>query len=425
MADTVNDLTTLNGLFKRVYADKINDIIPDGVKLVKDIPFVAKEKQNGALYIQAVTLGLEHGITFANGGDAFALNDAVAGSVKDAQVEGTQMVLRSVLSYTAASRSAGGGEKAFADVTKYLVANMVRSMARKLEVELLYGAGDATVITGGLGYGQASAQSSTLVTINTAHWAPGIWSGSEGMIVDFRQSSDGTSICTAAVASVDMSARTITLGSALTGSLNAIQTRITAADTVVIFPKGAYSKEFAGIHKILTNTGTLFNISATTYNLWKGIEHDCGGAAFSFNKLMAGLTKAAEKGLDSDVKVHVNPRTWTNLMTDQAALREYDNSYSSKEAHNGSGSLKFHGLTGMVEIVPNTYVKEGFAYALVMEELVRVGSSDITFKRPGQGGEFFKDLEQSAGYELRAYTDQAVFCSAPGKMVLFKSIVNA
>ena len=41
-----------------------------------------------------------------------------------------------------------------------------------------------------------------------------------------------------------------------------------------------------------------------------------------------------------------------------------------------------------------------------------------------QGDEFFRDLENAAGYELRAFTDQAVFCSAPGKQILFKNIVN-
>ena len=59
-----------------------------------------------------------------------------------------------------------------------------------------------------------------------------------------------------------------------------------------------------------------------------------------------------------------------------------------------------------------------------MDDLIRVGSSDITFKRPGQGEEFFRDLETAAGYELRAYCDQAVFSAAPGRMVLINNIVN-
>ena len=38
-------------------------------------------------------------------GDAFALNSSIAGVMKEAQVQGYEMVLRSVLSVGAASRS--------------------------------------------------------------------------------------------------------------------------------------------------------------------------------------------------------------------------------------------------------------------------------------------------------------------------------
>ncbi len=55
---------------------------------------------------------------------------------------------------------------------------------------------------------------------------------------------------------------------------------------------------------------------------------------------------------------------------------------------------------------------------------MRVGSYDISFKRPGYGDEFFRDLENAAAYELRLYTDQCVFCMAPGKSVLISGVVN-
>jgi hypothetical protein len=77
----------LNGLFKEVYADKMEDLIPDGVILLNKIPFVGKDKQLGNLYHQPIILGMEHGVTFASSDeDAFTLNAAVAGSIKDAQV---------------------------------------------------------------------------------------------------------------------------------------------------------------------------------------------------------------------------------------------------------------------------------------------------------------------------------------------------
>lgn len=400
-----NNLTSLNGLFKEVYADKLENLIPDGVRLYKDVKFVSRDKTLGNLYHQPVVLGLEHGVTFSTGGDAFTLEPAISGTIKDAQVQGTQLVLRSILSYTAAARSVGGGVKAFEDATKFLVGNMLRSMARTLEVELFYGQS---------GIGTIASIASNTITVTTAQWAPGVWAGAEGKKLEFR-TPGGTSHGSAFVTAVDMDLQTVTVD-LIPGA---------AVATDVIYTYGAYGNEFAGIHKILSNTGSLFNIDASVYNLWKGNTYDAGGAALSLTKITSAISRAVEKGLDQDVMVLVNPRTWSNLMTDQAALRRYDGSYKSSELENGTQMIKFYGQNGIVEIVPSIFVKQGFAYILVMDELSRIGSVDVTFKRPGQGDEFFRDLENAAGYELRAFTDQCLFASAPGKMVLIQNIVNS
>ena len=135
---------------------------------------------------------------------------------------------------------------------------------------------------------------------------------------------------------------------------------------------------------------------------------------------------ATEKGLDSKLTFFVNPRGWADLMNEQAALRVYDNSYSASGGYaNGSNKLKFMSLNGELEIIPSIYVKEGYAYGLALEDWMRIGSSDLTFKRPGQGDEFFRDLENSAAYELRLYTDQAIFCMAPGRSLMISGIVNS
>ncbi len=55
---TPNNTTgTLNGYFKETYADKLQDLIPDGVKLLNKIDFMSKDKQPGNLYHQPVILG--------------------------------------------------------------------------------------------------------------------------------------------------------------------------------------------------------------------------------------------------------------------------------------------------------------------------------------------------------------------------------
>jgi hypothetical protein len=187
---------TLNGMFKEAYADKINLLIPDGVKLLNKIEFLPKDKQPGNLYHQPVILGMEHGVTFAGSDDdAFALNAPVAGQIKDAQVKGNPVILRSVLGYVAASRASQGGKQAFQDATKYLVANMIRSLSKKLEVEMLYGQ---------IGYGTVTSVTGSILQMTTAEWAPGIWSGAEGMPLDFIKNADGSLLATAVVTKVDL-----------------------------------------------------------------------------------------------------------------------------------------------------------------------------------------------------------------------------
>lgn len=402
---TANDMDTLNGLFKEVYADKLENLIPEGVKLMPRVKFVQRSKQPGNFYHAPVVLGMEHGVTFAGGDEgAFNLNAPIAGATKDAAVRGNQLVLRGMLAYAAASRSVGAGPRAFEDATKFLVQNMMRSVAKKLEIELFYGQS---------GYGVVSAIAANVITISTAEWAPGIWVGAENMPIEIRSSANVLR-GTAKITAVDMAARTITVDAAPPG--------VVATD--IIWHFGAYGKEFAGAHKIITNTGELFGIDASQYSLWKGNTYAAAGT-LSFDELSAALARAVEKGLDSSVVAYVNPRTWSNLMTDQAALRQYDSSYKAAEANNGMESLVFSSQNGKIEVVSSIYVKEGQAFLLVTDEMIRVGSTDVTFKRPGKGDEFFKDLENAAGYELRCYCDQALFAQAPGKLTLITGIVNA
>lgn len=402
-----NTYTTLNGLFKERYADKLENLQPEGTKMLQKIPFAGRSKQNGSFYHQPVVLGLEHGITYAGPTeDAFTLDDAVNGVIKDATILGSQMMLRSRLGVNAASRAAGGEPKAFEQATKFLVRNMLRSMAKRLEVGMFYG---------GVGLGEVGAlPGGNDIQISTAEWAPGIWVGAETMKIEIYDATLATLRGSAQITAVDMDTRTLTV--------DAIPAGTVATD--VLFYKTAKGKEAVGIHHIITNTGVLFGIDASQYSLWQGNTVSAGSNPLSFAIVQDSIARAVEKGLDSMVTVFVNPRTWSDLLTEQAALREYDHSYSVQLAEAGHQEICFYGQNGKVEIIPSIYVKEGYAYVLCLEEMERIGSTDITFKRPDQGDNFFRELENAAGYELRAYSDQALFCYAPGKNVLITDIVN-
>ena len=380
---------------------------------------MSKDKQPGNLFHQPVVLGMEHGVTFASSDeDAFNLNPPVAGIIRDATIKGNPIVMRSLLGYVAASRAMQGDKQSFKDATKFLVANMLRSMAKKLEIQMLYGQAS---------YGSISAVSGAELTIKTSEWAPGIWAGAEGMPIEIRDvaavgATPGSSVSRgeAIVKSVDLDARTVTLQATVSGI------DVTASAEDVVFHKGAFGNEFPGIHKILAQTsGTLFGINVADYNLFQGNKYSAGSAALSFTKLNLAAARAVEKGQDGKILALINPRAWANMLSDQAALRRYDGSYSSAELTQGSQSIKFYSQNGEIEIEPSIYVKEGFGYLLSLEDWFRVGSTDMTFKRPGQGDEFFRDLENSAAYELRLYSDQALFCCAPGRNTLIKDVVNA
>ena len=403
-----NTTQTLNGLFKEVYAKNLVNLIPDGVKLLTKIPFAKREATLGSLYHQPVILGHEHGVTFASGtDDAFQLNIAVAGQIKDATVQGTQLVLRSVLGLAAASRSLGGDAKAFMQATKFLVGNMLRSVTKKLEIEMLYGqVGYATL--------DAAAVATTSIVIPDEEWAPGIWAGSENMPLDIRDSGGGNSRLVT-VTAVDFATKTLTVSPAVTVAIGDVLWHGSSSGQSNMT---AYNKEFPGIHKIVTNNGVLFGIDASQYSLFKGNEFDCGAQPISFAKVQDAVTKAVEKGLDNDVMLIVNPFIWSDLINDQAGSRVFDSSYSPAKHEDGSKEIVFYSQNGKIEVVPSMYCKQGYAYVISPDEFMRIGSTDVTFQRPGKEGEFFRDLDNAAGYELRCYCDQSLFCAAPAKNVL-------
>ena len=407
MSASINKFAeSLNANFKEVYGDKIENLVPEALKLYKGIKFVSKEKQGGNLMHQPVVLGLEHGVTFGSSDDdGFNLNAPISGQIKDAQVRGNPLVLRSMLGAVAAQRAAAAKGNAFMDATKFLVANMLRSVTKKLEIEILYGQ---------VGYGTVASVSGSTITITTAEFAPGIWAGGEKMPIEIR-SSAGALRGNASVSTVDLDARTLTLDAPIAG--------VVATD--VIWHKGAYGNEFAGIHKILTNTGTLFNISASDYSLWKGNTVTAGGTTLSLATVEKAVGAAVAKGLDGDVTAFVSIGAWNSLLTEQAAKRSYDQSYASAGLENGAKSIQFYGMNGKITIEPSIYVKEGYAYVLAMEDWAKVGSSDVTFKSPLGDDQYFRMLENSHGFELRCVADMAIFCQAPGRQSLINNIVNA
>jgi hypothetical protein len=428
MASVYTTPSVLTGLFKEIYGDSQVSLLPDNAKIQKLIPFVSRDKELGNKYHQNVIVAYEHGLSYAAvDSGAFALNDHIGMQTQDAQIQGSQMLLRSALSYDAAAR-ASNGKKAFAKATSMIVENMVESVAKRLEVAMVYGQS-----ANGLGNGDTSAivSSKVTLTIDAGEWAPGIWQGMEGAKVTCKVATSFYGPFK--IASVDFDDRKVVLEAATetkgqdagTGSLS----NIDSESDVKIFYFGSVkisdgtSREMVGLDKIITTSGTLFNINNTNYGLWKGNSATVTGA-LTLGKILKSLSKPIAKGLDEDVVALVNPDTWADLATDLAALRQFDQSYSPAKGENGVESLVYHSQNGKIEIVSHSCVKAGDCFVMPPKRFKRIGAIDVTFKTPGREEEIFFNLPDNAGFELRAYTDQALFCEAPAKCLKISGFVN-
>lgn len=432
MASVYTTPSVLTGLFKEIYGDSQVSLLPDNAKIQKLIPFVSRDKELGNKYHQNVIVAYEHGLSYASSTDgAFALNDHISMQTQDAQIQGSQMLLRSALSYDAAAR-ASNGKKAFAKATSMIVENMVESVAKRLEVAMIYGQA-----ANGLGNGDTAAvvgdsvTGSVTLTLDAAEWAPGIWQGMEGARVTCKVSSSFYGPF--AIDSVNFDDRKVVLKAATESkgqdAGTGVIANIASQSDVKIFYFGSVkiadgsSREMVGLDKIITTSGTLFNINNTNYGLWKGNSATVTGA-LTLGKILKAINKPISKGLDEDVVALVNPDTWSDLATDLAALRQFDQSYSPAKGENGVESLVYHSQNGKIEIVSHSCVKAGDCFVMPPKRFKRIGAIDVTFKTPGREEEIFFNLPDNAGFELRAYTDQALFCEAPAKCLKISGFTN-
>lgn len=412
--------TTLTGMFKDVYEDKIVNLVPESSILQKRIKFIENDKREGRMLHQPVLLALPSGLTFGVG--AVALNNPIASTMGDAQITGAGMTLADRITYDVAAKAASGGVRAFIEATELIVDALTQSMSKFIEIELLWG-NDAHGTLGEASVNAGSGTTGTL-TIDLAEWATGIWGGLENMSIDVYQTSGTVKVNTNAavvITAVNPSTRVISYSgnSSDVTAINALN-----GTALQLFPYLAVGNEMNGFYNILANTGSLFNINAGTYALWQANTYSFGSTAANFGKIQRMVALATARGLMEDVVVIVNPTTFANIVTSQAGARRYDSSYKSKELENGAQGLTFWGPNGRIELVPHIFMKQGYCFTLPLKRCQRTGATDLTFTLPGMPGEFFLQLPGYTAYELRCYTLQAAFLNSPFKGVLGTAIVN-
>jgi hypothetical protein len=353
------------------------------------------------------------------------LNDSIAAQLKEASVDANQIIIRGQMDYEAAAK-AQGSKEAFKSASELLVMNIQETASRRLEMAFLYGQ-SAT----GLGTADSSvnaSSTSTVVTMLASGWAPGIWAGSEGALVNFYKVSDDSLISSGdnaifTVAAVDFVNRKLTFTGTSTG-IGALDTALSAGDCYIHF-KGAKAAEPVGIDKIVTNGGTLFGISAVTYGLWSGSSYSFGSAAATTAKLLNMAGYAVSKGgLMGEADIYLSPKTFMNLSGSMTDLRRQNGGQKETEGIAGFESITLMGPNGKLNVVPHPMVKEGEAFLIPVKQFRRIGSQEFSFQTPGRKDELFLHIPDKNAYELRLYSAQALVCLKPAQCVKATGIVN-
>ena len=414
---SANTSATLQGLFKQIYAKEVKDLVPAFSILQKRVPF-SKAQILGDKFHCPVVLSQEHGFTYGGSTAAnYALNAAVSMQMQDAQVPGSELTLQSGISYGAVSRAQSKGDTAVEQAVRLLAEQMKASASKRLEIALIYGGSGLGRVASGTG-----SSTTRVYTIQKATFAPGIWSGMENANLDFYNgASQLNANAMVVITAVNVALQTVSV-SGNAADLTAIDGAGTSAS---IFFSGAYGQEMTGIDQIMVNTGTLFNISASQFNLWAAQTYDCGLAEISMTKLLSAIALAVGRGLMDDVQVLLSPDSWANLNSDLGAQRQYDGSYSKKKAENGFESIQYYGQNGIIELISHPMVKSGEAFVIPLDLIQRVGSTDVAFRGEGPSGEeeYLFQNPTTNGWTCRAYTDQAILIEMPAHCVKLINIV--
>lgn len=409
--------SALEGYFKRVYDDGLEDAIPHWALLQDALPFNTRKKLGDSFHFP-VKLRQSHGTSWCGTADTAPvdLNDPVSLVTQDAEASGAMFILQEDITYQALSRAAAEGEASFGNVMDEVVFGMRESAQFYLESTILYGAGDIGEISA-----NAGTNTPQTVTISAATWASGIWSQMEGAKVDAYSSGTRINLVNPlTVTAVDGAARKLVISGDVTDL-----TALTSG--VVLRPYESTGMDFVGLDTLAASTTTQFGINSATYGLWRANTHTCGAAKLTMAKVQAGLARACGRGLMEDIDLYVSPWTWTDINDDLAALKRFA-AETKSEMDIGTKKITFYGVNnGSVSLIAHPMMKAGRAIGFPSKRVKRVGSTDTTNRIPNASGmqeNFFIDLESKAAVRLRVMWDQCIIPTRPATIILFTNITN-
>jgi len=437
MATSVTKDTVVE-IFKKVYGGA-NDLRPRTSVLDDLFPFSPTQRV-GDSYIEGLNLNDECGYTLAGSAqDAFTISPAVAGSFKQLSIQPSQTVLSTVLSWGFMSRSASGGEASFFEGTKYVMKNNLESHNRLVNILKVYG--QSVERLGTVSYATATYRGVSFTTGtgtltkkdgSTIAFTNGINAGAKAILLTPGQFAAGIFVGRkgAAIKQLDSTDAVVASGEIVgwDSVLGIVYVDFTPIEATAVgshkicFAGSETLKEMVGIQRILSNTGTLFGVSAATEPLWSGTVMDLGKKALSLKAIQEGIANAVNAGgLEQPLDILVNPRTFARMSDDDAALRRYSSPESGKGTR-GFEAIEYYSANGLNKIHSSSAIKEGDAFGIVREHWRCGGSQLPSFRVQGIDEDVIQPLADQAGFSVRSYGDQYLLCRQPAKQVYWKNI---
>ncbi len=424
MPSAAETTTTLSGQFKSRYVDnKPEDLVPDFNDFAAVIPFEARPKLGKDAKFP-VRVKRAQGFTFASGGDAFTLNDAIPGKMVEATAAMTSYVMREQIAYDAVA-DATNSEDGFGDAFDEIVRDMTNTMALHRELWLLHGLREIGIIAGA-----GTSTATQAYTLTKASSAIGMWLQLDGAPMDVydptlvtKRNAVGALLVTIPSLSSDGE----TVGFSLTGAA-ADNAAVVAGDYIV--PRGWISGAVGnGLRKIAGNTGTLYGVDAAAFPLWQANTISAGSAAASMLLITrAAATQVQRSGRKGKkLTAFCSFPTWNNLNNNVSALRRFGESTKSKVELGTMDTISFYGPGVGIDIKPSALMWNSEILMAEWSSFRRLGSHDISWGLPGSSPnqeKFLHELPDKAAYEIRAGWRQLLVPKRPACLTLITGVVN-
>lgn len=407
-SSATTDFTQILGLVKESYADRVKDarlnftILQDMFKLDVQQPI-------GNYFHVPVLLTQSQSTTYDVAGGTRTLNAAIAPQSADAQIPAMELTERMFLPFGVIGKLDQGRTVSFVSSTTLKMLALNKALKRQIEWSLLYG-GQQVAILATVGANTASVT----YTLTSGSYGAGYLVGAENQNFDVF-APNGTTLRNSAAlqcTAIDIEAGTITL----TG-VAADNNAVVAGDYLWRFgsrASGGTSYEITGLATQIANTGTIFNINAANYSLFRGVTVSSLGN-LSVQKVLKMVAKARNRGADGDMVFLASANGYAALLSDLNAERRVDYTYSKNKMETGAESVVLHSSNGAVEIVEHPFVKDDHCFLLPKDEVMRPGVSDVTDNL--SGNDFSVMSGTTNAFEFRVWTSQASFLAAPAHAV--------